>query len=45
MQGQTLSIDPTEARRRLDSWDAAESLLEGKSEPVCDCVAADGLEW
>lgn len=23
----------------------AKSLLEGKAEPVCDCVAADGLEW
>lgn len=23
----------------------AESLLEGKKEPVCDCVAVDGLEW
>ena len=23
----------------------AESFLEDKAEPVCDCAAADGLEW
>lgn len=31
MQGQTLSIDPTEARRRLDSWDAAERLFRART--------------